>query len=144
VTRKVGGAVAIPLLAVSHWVLDFAVHVKDLPLYPGSPLYGLGLWRATDVTVMVEMVMFLVGLVIYLRTTRATSWVGRWALAALVLTLVAIYTMNVTSPPPQDMHALALFGLVGWLVPFWAAWADSRREPVPTSVMDRRTPLPVA
>jgi membrane-bound metal-dependent hydrolase YbcI (DUF457 family) len=30
----------------SHWVLDFIVHVPDLPLYDNSAKVGLGLWTA--------------------------------------------------------------------------------------------------
>src|SRR4051794_2778630 len=31
-------------LVVSHWVLDVATHRPDMPLYPGGPKVGLGLW----------------------------------------------------------------------------------------------------
>ena len=31
------GGVIVGLLVVSHWVLDWIVHLPDLPLYPGGP-----------------------------------------------------------------------------------------------------------
>ena len=31
-------------LVLSHWVLDAVTHRPDLPLWPGGPLIGLGLW----------------------------------------------------------------------------------------------------
>ena len=35
----------VGLLIFSHWILDFIVHLPDLPLFfEGSPLLGLGLW----------------------------------------------------------------------------------------------------
>jgi hypothetical protein len=35
----------IGLLVFSHWVLDYIVHITDLPLFfADSPLLGLGLW----------------------------------------------------------------------------------------------------
>jgi len=37
--------VIVALLVVSHWVLDWLVHRPDLPLYPGGPKVGLGLWN---------------------------------------------------------------------------------------------------
>ena len=40
------GAIVVGLLVVSHWVLDFATHVPDMPLYPGGPKVGLGLWHS--------------------------------------------------------------------------------------------------
>src|SRR5262252_6972453 len=40
-------AIAAALVA-SHWVLDFATHRPDMPLWPGGgPLLGLGLWKST-------------------------------------------------------------------------------------------------
>src|SRR5438552_173444 len=42
-----GSAVAVlALLVVSHWVLDFLTHRPDMPLYPGGPTFGLGLWNS--------------------------------------------------------------------------------------------------
>lgn len=39
------GALIVSGLVFSHWVLDFIVHLSDLPLFfDGSPLLGLGLW----------------------------------------------------------------------------------------------------
>jgi len=41
------GAAIAAALVVSHWVLDFASHRADMPLWPGGgPLVGLGLWRS--------------------------------------------------------------------------------------------------
>src|SRR4051812_46064322 len=48
------GALWIGLLVVSHWVLDFVAHRADLPLWPGSPRFGLGLWYSLPATLVVE------------------------------------------------------------------------------------------
>ena len=38
-------SVILGLVVFSHWILDFIVHIPDLPLFlDGSPLLGLGLW----------------------------------------------------------------------------------------------------
>ncbi len=60
-------------LVVSHWVLDFVTHIPDLPLYPGGPKYGLGLWNSVAGTFAVEIVMFAIGVWIYARATRAAD-----------------------------------------------------------------------
>ena len=39
---------------LSHWVLDFAVHRPDLPLWPAGPKVGLGLWNSIPGTFIVE------------------------------------------------------------------------------------------
>jgi membrane-bound metal-dependent hydrolase YbcI (DUF457 family) len=54
VKRYRAGAVLIWIGVVSHWVLDFVVHRPDLPLYPGGPRLGLGLWNSILATVIVE------------------------------------------------------------------------------------------
>ena len=46
------------LLVVSHWVLDVVTHIPDMPLYPGGPKFGLGLWNSVAGTLVVETVMF--------------------------------------------------------------------------------------
>ena len=50
-------------LVVSHWLLDFVSHRPDMPLWPGGPKLGLGLWNSVGATVGVETVMFGGGLV---------------------------------------------------------------------------------
>jgi len=40
-------------LVVSHWVLDYVTHRPDMPLYPGGPKVGLGLWRSVAGTIVV-------------------------------------------------------------------------------------------
>ena len=41
--RRTSGLLGLTVL--SHWVLDFVVHLPDLPLsFEGSPLLGLALW----------------------------------------------------------------------------------------------------
>src|SRR5215468_10947863 len=65
-------------LVVSHWLLDVASHRPDMPLWPGSERFGLGLWRSVPATLAVELAMFVVGAAIYLGATRATDRRGRW------------------------------------------------------------------
>jgi membrane-bound metal-dependent hydrolase YbcI (DUF457 family) len=57
-TRYVRGAVVIAAGVLSHWVLDFVTHIPDLPLWPGGPKVGLGLWNSIAGTVVVESMMF--------------------------------------------------------------------------------------
>src|ERR1700677_267927 len=58
VTRCGRGAVVIGLSVVSHWVLDYVTHRADLPLYPGGPRVGLGLWNSVPATIAVEVAMY--------------------------------------------------------------------------------------
>jgi hypothetical protein len=114
----------------SHWVLDFVTHRPDLPLYPGSPMsFGLGLWGSPQATVATEAAMFVVGVAIYARATRAVNRRGAMALWALVALLAASYAASVFGPPPASVDFIKYGGLTGWLFVPWAWWIDRNREP---------------
>jgi membrane-bound metal-dependent hydrolase YbcI (DUF457 family) len=52
-------------LVISHWVLDVVTHIRDLPLYPGGPQFGFGLWNSIPATMAIEAAMFACGVWIY-------------------------------------------------------------------------------
>src|SRR4029079_323431 len=81
----------IAALVVSHWVLDFVSHRPDMPLYPGGPKFGLGLWYSVPATVVVEVALYAAGVWVYVRSTRARDAVGRWSFAAFAVALLIIY-----------------------------------------------------
>jgi hypothetical protein len=122
-------ALVVGACVLSHWVLDFVTHRPDLPLWPGGPMVGLGLWNSVPATVAVEVGLFAAALVVYLRSTRARDRVGSIALWLLVAFLGAIYAANLTSPPPPDAKAIGWVGLAAWLFVPWGWWIDRHREP---------------
>jgi hypothetical protein len=125
------GAMVVALAVVSHWLLDFVTHRPDMPLYPGGPKLGLGLWNSVAGTVIIEAVMFAAGTWIYLRTTRARDAVGRYGLGALLALLGLSYAGSLLSGAPPSMRAIEIGGIIfGWLFVGWAAWVDHHREAV--------------
>jgi hypothetical protein len=131
IARYGPGAAAIWIGVVSHWVLDWVSHRPDMPLYPGGPKYGLGLWNSIVGTMIVELVMLGVGVWLYVRTTRARDRVGRYALAAYVGLLLVLYIGDRFSAPPPSVAAVAWTGVAAavLLVP-WAWWFDRHRNAV--------------
>jgi membrane-bound metal-dependent hydrolase YbcI (DUF457 family) len=125
------GAWVIAILVVSHWFLDLVVHRPDLPLWPGanSPKYGWGVWNSVAGTYAIELAIYAIGIVIYLRATRALDKVGSWGLWAYVIVLALIYVSSNGSPPPSE-RALAWTALGIWLFVPWAWWVDKHRTPV--------------
>lgn len=122
------GALWLGVAVTSHWFLDWVTHRPDLPLYPGGPLVGLGLWNTKVGTVVVEGVMFVVGLGIYLRTTRAKNWIGSTALWAFVALLLFADFGTIQGAPPPNVKAIVIADLVAWIVIPWAWWIDRNRE----------------
>jgi len=116
-------------LVVSHWVLDFVTHRPDMPIYPGSAKYGLGLWNSKIATVAIEVPMFAGGLWSYMRTTKARDAIGRWAFGGLAVFLVIAYVANLAGPPPPSVTALWITAIVGAaILTLWSWWADRHRE----------------
>jgi hypothetical protein len=121
-------ALVLAALVVSHWVLDWISHRPDLPLTPWSDARaGLGLWNSVIATVVVEGIMFAIGVWIYSRSTTPGDRTGRVAWVGLVAFLVFIYVANILGPPPKNMTAVAVSALAIWLLVWWAAWADGHR-----------------
>jgi hypothetical protein len=125
------GGVVIALLVVSHWVLDVITHRPDMPVYPGGPPLGLGLWNSVAGTVLVEAVMFVAGVWLYATATRARNRAGRYGFWTLIAVLLLFYVGSLFSPPPPGRTALAVGGIIfGWLFVVWAWWGDRHRESV--------------
>jgi hypothetical protein len=120
----------IALLVVSHWVLDFVTHRPDMPIYPGGPKVGLGLWNSIPATIGVESLMFAAGVWIYASATRPRDAIGRWAFVTLVSFLVVVYAGNIAGGAPPSVNAIVIAGIVGAaLLILWAWWADRHRTP---------------
>lgn len=121
------GAIVIGACVLSHWALDVVTHKPDLPLWPGGPKVGLGLWDSVPGTMLVELALFIAGLVLYLRTTVPRDRTGVIALWALVIFTLLIYATNITSPPPPSATMIGYVGLAAWLFIPWGLWIDRHR-----------------
>jgi hypothetical protein len=123
-------AVVLGLCVPSHWLLDLIVHKPDLPLFPGdSPRVGLGLWNFPVGTAIVEGAIFIIGLVLYLRSTRATDRRGKWGLWLLVFLLIANQIAGALSPLPPSAHAIGWAAQYQWIFILLGFWVDRHRSP---------------
>jgi hypothetical protein len=79
---------------------------------------------------IVELAMFSVGVLLYLRATRARDRIGLYAFLGYILLLVVTYVVDPFSAPPESVHELMWTGIIAeaLLLP-WAWWFDSHREP---------------
>ena len=95
------------LLSASHWVLDLVVHRQDMPVLPGNvgnlPLLGLGLWNYPWMALATEIVLAVIGLVIYFRWASQQPQRGpRWYLGP-VFTAILFVLLVVSDLPTSPM-----------------------------------------
>jgi hypothetical protein len=126
--RYVRGAWVASVLVASHWVLDYITHRPDMPLSLHGPKVGLGLWNFPVPAIGAEILLFAVGIWLYLSVSRARDDIGRYAFWSLMVLLSLGWVASLLAVPPPDPHQLALGTLGLWLVIPWAWWADSHRN----------------
>jgi len=127
--RSVRTAIVCGVLVLSHWLLDALVHQPDLPLSPGGlTRVGLGLWNHPVFELSLEALIFVVGLVLYLRATRSLTRVGSIGFWSLIAFLALIHLGNIFGPPPPSVSAIAWAGQAQWLLVAWGGWVDRHRE----------------
>ena len=131
-TKSVAIVLAVGVL--SHWFLDALVHRPDMPLRPlGGPKVGLSVWNHPALTVLLEIIVFGGGLLVYVRATRAVDRAGVWALWSLVVFLALTWAGSVFGPPPPNERIVSLSGLAMWLFVPWGYWIDRHRAIVGAS-----------
>jgi hypothetical protein len=92
----------------SHWILDFIVHVPDLPLFDNTAKVGLGLWRHVAVSFPLELAFLVVGAFLYAKTVAMAGTRGRLLFWGFVVLLAAMQAFANFGPPPSSPSAAAL------------------------------------
>ncbi|MBY0342498.1 MAG: hypothetical protein K2Q29_01460 [Sphingomonadales bacterium] len=113
------------LVVLSHWLLDFLVHVPDLTLDGTPPKLGLGLWNLPWLAIPLELGLIGAALAFYLRRTRGPA--GPPLVLAGVMLMFQL--VNWFGPHPETagpflyVQALVAFAILTAL----AAWVGENR-----------------
>ena len=100
----------------SHWLLDFVVHVPDLPLYDDSAKVGLGLWRHLWLSLPLELLLLALGGWLYVRMVPAQrAGSDRW-LWLFVAAMAVVELYNAVAPPPASPQELAVSALAAYII----------------------------
>ena len=124
--RRVFAVVAA--LVVSHWVLDYVTHRPDMPIYPGGPKVGLGLWNHVTLERIIEGAMFIAGVNLYAQCTAARDAIGRFAFWSLAFLLFAGFNLAGSAAPPSITALWATAIVASVIILVWSWWADGHRE----------------
>jgi membrane-bound metal-dependent hydrolase YbcI (DUF457 family) len=131
IRKNLKSSIVIGSLVMSHWILDLITHRPDLPLLPWSEIkVGLGLWNHVILTLIIELIIFAIGIYLYIRATKATNKKGTIGLWSLLIFLILVYFMNVFGDPPPSEGPIAYVGLTMWLLVAWGYWIDKNRKSV--------------
>lgn len=126
------GAIALFLLVVSHWLLDF-ISNRGMPLAPGlAPTLGLELWKSIPATIVVEGGLWLLGLILYVGATSARNRWGIFAFWGVIAFLTLAWRNNIAGPPPPSASAMGISSAVFFVLTVaWAFWMNRVRTPKP-------------
>jgi hypothetical protein len=131
VVKKQSVAVVVALAVFSHWLFDLPVHTPDLPLWSdASSKFGFGLWNNAVATYLLEAALLLLGLWMYMRSTKATTKVGKYGMPAFVGILLLINVSNIFGALMVDSKVgLSIFALsLYFLFAALAFWLDRKRS----------------
>ncbi len=113
------------LVALSHWFIDWLVHVPDLTLGGSPPKLGLGLWNYPWVAIPLELALTFGAFAFFMRRTRGPLG------PPLVLagTLLLFQIVNWFAPHPESaglllyLQALFAFAVLSGI----AVWVGENR-----------------
>lgn len=121
-------AVLSALVVLSHWFLDYVVHVPDLTITGSPPKLGLGLWNHPMIEMPLELILTFGALWLYARIAKPKML----PLAALALVMLLLQLVNWFGPVENEVTAanslLAFFafGLIT-LGAWWVARNEARQ-----------------
>jgi hypothetical protein len=102
----------IGVAILSHWVLDFVVHVPDLPVYDNAMKVGLGLWNRPALAFGLEATLLLLAMLLYLQTTHTY----RTAILGFGFVMLGIQAYVFFGPPPGSPEAAAATALAAYAI----------------------------
>ena len=91
---------------------------------------GFGLWNSFAATIILEGLIFSLGVCLYYKATKAKNKIGTYSLIGLIVFLVVMYISNLFGPPPPSIEAIGIVGNAQWLIILWGYWIDKNREAI--------------
>jgi hypothetical protein len=121
-------ALVIGLTVGSHWLLDFVVHLPDLPLLFDSMKVGLGLWDYRYAALALELVVLWAGALACARTAGAPA--GRYLLLTAFMSMLQVLSLVLTQPGSSSAAAAQV--LSTYVLVTFCAWLLERKRTAPS------------
>jgi hypothetical protein len=127
--RSNRSAFLLALAVFSHWVLDLVVHRPDLPLYDNTYKVGFGLWNFPLPALVLESAFLFGGIGFYLRSSRATSFAGRYGMIFFGLAILAAHCLLLWGPlPGSPAQGAVELGSLYFILSAGAFWLEKKRS----------------
>lgn len=122
-----GAAIAIGLVVLSHWGLDFLVHRPDLPLGFGGPKVGLGWWDHPAPEQALEMGLLAIAATAW-GWRRGLQGHGGWSTPLFLVLLVVLQLVSIVAPPTGGGPQMVIAALSAYLLATLFAWLMDQTE----------------
>jgi hypothetical protein len=121
----------LALVVFSHWLLDLVVHRPDLPIYDDAYKVGFALWNYPLTALALESALFFGAMWLYLRSTTATSFAGRYGMVFFGLAILAVHCLLFWGPlPPSTTAGAVMLGALYLILAAGAYWLEKKRTPL--------------
>lgn len=83
-------ALVFSLVVFSHWFFDLVSHRPDLPLWGNAHKVGFGLSNFPKADCVVQTALFLIGMGLYVKSTKPISKIGKYGVHVLTVLMVLL------------------------------------------------------
>jgi hypothetical protein len=127
--ERIQAGAAIGLAVFSHFVLDWLVHIPELPIFGNDSLkIGLGLWDNLPLALALEVALVVIGFIFYLVVIKPKTNLARFGLGGLLLftaTMTVLGMWFAETPPPATGAAMSWI-FQPFLICGLAFWFDKK------------------
>lgn len=128
--RRSAIALVMALGVLSHWILDFFVHRPDLGLIGDIEKVGLGVYNYPGLAFSLEAIVLLGGLWLYMRSTKGSTFLGRYGMYFFAAFLLLMNAFTYWGPNPPNVQVAAGFNEIFYFIAAGIAfWLDRKRLP---------------
>ncbi len=114
--QSYASAALVATTVFSHWLLDLIVHDRDLPLLGNRFKVGFGVYHSIFWSFAIEATLLLIGLMLYMRSTRPVGNFGSHYGMPLVFAALLLFNANsIWGPLPPNEKVVAVFNLVYYI-----------------------------
>jgi hypothetical protein len=123
------GAWILFAAVLSHWALDVISHRPDMPIAPGTSWrFGLGLWNSFPAAVAIEGGFWLIAIILYVRSSRAKTWVGVYVFWLGIALSTLLWLGNIRADMDPNPIRAGTGGLIVFsIIIAWAYWMNRAR-----------------